>query len=245
MALTDKLTAIGDAIREKNGATELIPLADMPQAILDIVSGGTDIQYKSIVYNADDTISLTDKDGVVHTMKCTYENDKLIGVTFDGTDIRLTYDGDVLVKVGRTLVDLGEMLVGGNETDPYIDMLYSKYGISKEEYPDCIFSPFTVGAVMFCATTKGGFVLEDNENGFWVKASDGGYWTTNTLSIPNETDTTNPVEILKALINAEYGSIPYFSSISKFVDTSTGKYGAFYTNTDLTTEGEAWVRYGG
>jgi hypothetical protein len=40
MALTDKLTAIGDAIREKNGTTELIPLADMPQAILDISGGG-------------------------------------------------------------------------------------------------------------------------------------------------------------------------------------------------------------
>ncbi len=39
MALTDKLTAIGNAIREKNGTTELIPLADMPQAILDISSG--------------------------------------------------------------------------------------------------------------------------------------------------------------------------------------------------------------
>jgi hypothetical protein len=42
MALTDRLTAIGNAIREKNGTTELIPLVDMPQAILDIVSGGGD-----------------------------------------------------------------------------------------------------------------------------------------------------------------------------------------------------------
>ena len=39
MALIDKLTAIGDAIREKNGSTESIPLADMPQAILSISSG--------------------------------------------------------------------------------------------------------------------------------------------------------------------------------------------------------------
>lgn len=41
MALTDKLVAIGDAIREKKGTSDLIPLADMPQAIRDIVSGGT------------------------------------------------------------------------------------------------------------------------------------------------------------------------------------------------------------
>ena len=42
MALTDKLTDIGNAIREKNGTTDLIPLADMPQAIRDIQSGGGD-----------------------------------------------------------------------------------------------------------------------------------------------------------------------------------------------------------
>ena len=40
MALIDKLTAIGNAIREKTGTTDLIPLADMPQAILNIESGG-------------------------------------------------------------------------------------------------------------------------------------------------------------------------------------------------------------
>ena len=40
MALIDKLTAIGNAIREKTGTTDLIPLANMPQAILNIESGG-------------------------------------------------------------------------------------------------------------------------------------------------------------------------------------------------------------
>ena len=40
MALIDKLTAIGNAIREKTGTTDLIPLANMPQAILNIGSGG-------------------------------------------------------------------------------------------------------------------------------------------------------------------------------------------------------------
>lgn len=39
MALTDKLTAIGNAIREKTGKTDLIPLADMPNEILNISSG--------------------------------------------------------------------------------------------------------------------------------------------------------------------------------------------------------------
>ena len=42
MALTDKLSAIGDAIREKTGGTELITLDNMPAEILAIQSGGGD-----------------------------------------------------------------------------------------------------------------------------------------------------------------------------------------------------------
>lgn len=51
MALIEKLTAIGNAIREKKGTTELIPLADMPQAILDI-SGGETIDLLQYVKTA-------------------------------------------------------------------------------------------------------------------------------------------------------------------------------------------------
>lgn len=39
MALTDKLTAIGNAIRAKTGGSSLIPLSDMPSEIAGIVSG--------------------------------------------------------------------------------------------------------------------------------------------------------------------------------------------------------------
>lgn len=49
MALTDKLTAIGNAIRAKTGGTDLIPLADMPAAIESIPSGG----------GASDSVTLT------------------------------------------------------------------------------------------------------------------------------------------------------------------------------------------
>ena len=57
MALIDKLTAIGNAIREKTGTTDLIPLANMPQAILNIESGGgaSEGNYKeafNALYNA-------------------------------------------------------------------------------------------------------------------------------------------------------------------------------------------------
>ena len=40
MALTDKLTAIGDAIRSKTDTKDLIPLDKMPSMILDIQTGG-------------------------------------------------------------------------------------------------------------------------------------------------------------------------------------------------------------
>jgi hypothetical protein len=41
MALIEKLSAIGNAIREKNGTTDLISLGDMPQTILAIAGGDT------------------------------------------------------------------------------------------------------------------------------------------------------------------------------------------------------------
>lgn len=50
MALTDKLTAIGDAIREKEGSTGLIALSDMPSRIQALSSGdGDDPVRKSVL----------------------------------------------------------------------------------------------------------------------------------------------------------------------------------------------------
>lgn len=101
MALIEKLNAIGSAIREKNGTTELISLADMPQAILDIVSGGGAV-YKSIVYNEDDTIDLIKKDGTTHKLECEYVDGMVSQIKFDDKKVRLEYDGQVLVKLGVT-----------------------------------------------------------------------------------------------------------------------------------------------
>lgn len=83
---------------------------DIMAAIAEISGSGGDViigaNYESIIYNEDDTITLTDKNGVEYTMSCTYEDDKLIGVTYDGKAVKLTYDSDVLVKVGKTDVNL-------------------------------------------------------------------------------------------------------------------------------------------
>lgn len=45
MALTDKLSAIGSAIREKTGGTELLTLDAMPVAIQGIQTGGGELKY--------------------------------------------------------------------------------------------------------------------------------------------------------------------------------------------------------
>lgn len=49
MALTDKLSAIGSAIREKTGGTELLTLDAMPTAIQGIQTGGGELKYIQMV----------------------------------------------------------------------------------------------------------------------------------------------------------------------------------------------------
>lgn len=49
MALTDKLSAIGNAIRSKNGTTELMTLDEMPAAIEAIETGGGAVPAESLV----------------------------------------------------------------------------------------------------------------------------------------------------------------------------------------------------
>lgn len=50
MALTDKLSAIGSAIREKTGGTELLTLDAMPVAIQGIQAGGGKLKYLKIQF---------------------------------------------------------------------------------------------------------------------------------------------------------------------------------------------------
>lgn len=49
MALIDKLSAIGSAIREKTGGTELLTLDAMPIAIYGIQAGGGELKYIQMV----------------------------------------------------------------------------------------------------------------------------------------------------------------------------------------------------
>lgn len=72
--------------------------------IAEVAGGGG--QYKSVTYNGDNTVALVDKQGVYHVIECEYTNNKLTGVTYDGSPIELTYDGTTLVKIGRTDVNI-------------------------------------------------------------------------------------------------------------------------------------------
>ena len=49
MALTNKLSAIGDAIRAKTGKTELLTLAEMPAEIEAIETGGADLPAEAFI----------------------------------------------------------------------------------------------------------------------------------------------------------------------------------------------------
>ena len=53
MALTNKLSAIGDAIREKTGKSELLTLDAMPGEIASIETGGGSIEVEPIVLSGD------------------------------------------------------------------------------------------------------------------------------------------------------------------------------------------------
>lgn len=107
MALINELGNIGNAIREKTGGTELIPLKEMADAILSI-SGGESVGYSSITYNEDDTITLTQTNGAVRKMTCEYDGDKLVGLKYGNEVIPLTYEDDVLVGIGGMEVDVSK-----------------------------------------------------------------------------------------------------------------------------------------
>lgn len=63
MALTDKLSAIGTAIRNKTGKTALMTLDEMPTEIASITSGGSDPVINPLEVTANGTYTATDCDG--------------------------------------------------------------------------------------------------------------------------------------------------------------------------------------
>lgn len=97
---------IADAYRLGTGFTEQIAVSELSDKIYEAISKQS-FQFKSIKFNTDNTATLTDKDNVEHTMKCTYDADgKLTVISLDDRNISITYDGDELKRISYISVDL-------------------------------------------------------------------------------------------------------------------------------------------
>ena len=100
---------LADAYRTAIGSTEPIVVGELANKVTEAIGsggGGDCVQYKSITYNADNTIILIDSDDVEHIMSCVYEDGKITSITLDDEEIKLSYDGDDLIAVENTAIDL-------------------------------------------------------------------------------------------------------------------------------------------
>ena len=139
-----------------NIADKLLVIAENMQKVFEAgkKQGGGGVEYSSIIHNDDNTVTLTETNGTIHTMACEYDGDKLIGVTYDGETIELTYDGDVLVAIGGMSVDMSNApadtrlkelvegtlteLVDDTITSVGKDVFYGNKQIQKVSLPNCV-----------------------------------------------------------------------------------------------------------
>lgn len=109
---------VANAIRTATDTTDLIPvggLADSIIAAIENSQSGAGIEYKSVTYNDDDTITLIDTEDVEHTMECTYEDGKIISITYDGKVVNLSYNNDKLITIGKTTVDVENVPISSSD----------------------------------------------------------------------------------------------------------------------------------
>lgn len=99
---------IADALRIATGTTESIAVGDLTSRVTKAIGegNGKNLDYKSIVYNKDNTITLVDSENVVHTIVCNYEYNKLVSIAYDGEKIKLDYSGDNLTRIDKKRINL-------------------------------------------------------------------------------------------------------------------------------------------
>lgn len=144
MSLCDKINE-ANALGIANLAEKGIGLAGSPTPtgpklpttydIMDAISlievgGGGGISYTDIVYNDDNTITLTDTDGAEHTMVCEYTDGKLTSLKFDGKSVALEYDSDVLISVGGVSVDVSNAPTSGGTEE--IEQIIDESGVLED-----------------------------------------------------------------------------------------------------------------
>lgn len=82
------------------------------QSIADVIGGC--VEFTSIVVNEDDTITLTEWNGNTHTMGWIYNDGKITDLIYDHKVIPLVYEGDNLVAVDGTLVNVSNIPANDN-----------------------------------------------------------------------------------------------------------------------------------
>lgn len=150
MALTNKLSAIGDAIREKTGKTDLITLDNMPAEILSITTSSgdtttTDYLFINTATGSVTTITADDFQSdktVVGIRPFAFAGcESLTSVTLPSTISVLPYNNDIGV-VGRQFygcIKLSEANIANTKL-PYIDdyMFYKCTSLKNITLPESI-----------------------------------------------------------------------------------------------------------
>jgi hypothetical protein len=138
---------------------------DIMKAIANIL-GGSGVTYKTIVYNKDNTITLTDKEDTVHTMECGYTDGKLTSVKYNGKSVRLMYNGDKLVTVGRTNVDLGNVPSSSADSKGLVffnmgDWILSGEPCNETPFEKATFYNLTIDGTVYRAGSNGTELCND------------------------------------------------------------------------------------
>lgn len=103
---------VADTYRDATGSLEPVVIGELTSKLAEAMSStgsNINIEYKSIVYNEDNTITLLDNEDVEHTVSCIYEDGKITSVTLDNEKIKLSYNGDDLISVENIAIDLNQI----------------------------------------------------------------------------------------------------------------------------------------
>jgi len=101
------------------------------KAVVDVSGGG--IEITDITLNADGTYTVTDIDNNTHTLTVTETNGQITAITYDGSNVPLTFTSGLLTGVGDTDIDVSrypEPQSSGSGTIPFsniFDCVESKF----------------------------------------------------------------------------------------------------------------------
>jgi hypothetical protein len=109
--------------------TALNEILSMINNLPSVDGSGGGMVYTNIVYNDDNTVTLTDKDGVDHIMVCEYTDGVLSGLTYDEKSVELTYEEDILVNIGTIEVDMANMPIESGGGTEEIEQIIDQSGV--------------------------------------------------------------------------------------------------------------------